>query len=72
MQCSCKSFDLINVSGQDASFVRYRLENERQVTHCVAARSENSGGSFHSKEEEEDKLLHLAEYLLRDRPSEQT
>ena len=30
-------------------------------------------GPFHSKiEEEEDKLLHLVEYLLRDRPSEQT
>ena len=29
-------------------------------------------GPFHLKIEEEDKLLHLAEYLLRDRPSEQT
>ena len=29
-------------------------------------------GPFHSKIEEEDKLLHLVEYLLRDRPSEQT
>ena len=49
-------------------FVTYSLENERQVTHCVAARSENPGGSFHLKEE--DKLLHLAEYLLRDHPGE--